>query len=125
MVLIFGGAYQGKSDFALRTFGLEEKDLFFCTVDNTPDWGAKALCNAEQLFLQLTKNNVDVVRFLSDNIDKLEDKIITVNDVSQGVVPIDSTLRAWRVATGRAMLFLASNSCQVYRVFCGIEERIK
>ena len=32
MVLIFGGAYQGKSDFALRTFGLEEKDLF-CARD--------------------------------------------------------------------------------------------
>ena len=30
MILIFGGAYQGKADFAKRTFGLEDEDIFYC-----------------------------------------------------------------------------------------------
>ena len=30
MILIFGGAYQGKSDFAKKTFGLSGSDISFC-----------------------------------------------------------------------------------------------
>ena len=31
MVLIIGGAYQGKLDFAKSAFGLSESDVFTCT----------------------------------------------------------------------------------------------
>ena len=30
MILIFGGAYQGKSNFAKKTFGLSGSDISFC-----------------------------------------------------------------------------------------------
>ena len=35
MILIFGGAYQGKLDYALKRFDLEEKNVFHCDMLDT------------------------------------------------------------------------------------------
>ena len=53
------------------------------------------------------------------------DKILVVTDISQGVVPIDKTVREAREANGRLMIYLAAEAEQVHRVFCGIGKRIK
>ena len=49
----------------------------------------------------------------------------TMDDVSQGVVPIDTDRRAWREDVGRTMLWLAKEADEVHRVFCGLGQRIK
>lgn len=85
----------------------------------------KVLCNLEQAFLHLVKQNVNVTDMLAARRDDLKDKIIIIDDISQGVVPMDKTLRAWREATGRAMLYLSEEADEVYRVFCGIGQKIK
>ena len=46
-------------------------------------------------------------------------------DISQGVVPVDPLQRAWREACGRALIYLAQEAGEVYRVFCGLPERLK
>ena len=51
--------------------------------------------------------------------------IFIANDVSGGVVPMDPTLRAWREACGRMNLKLAKASDEVWRLFCGIPQRVK
>lgn len=33
MILIFGGAYQGKLDFAKKKFGVTDRQVFTCTED--------------------------------------------------------------------------------------------
>ena len=38
MVLIFGGAYQGKLDFAMKKFNIKDTDIFTCTEDSFPDF---------------------------------------------------------------------------------------
>ncbi len=48
-----------------------------------------------------------------------------MDDVSQGVVPIDTDRRAWREDVGRTMLWLAKEADEVHRVFCGLGQRIK
>lgn len=55
----------------------------------------------------------------------LQDKIVIARDISQGIVPIDSVQRAWREASGRAMMYLAGEAEEVYRVFCGLSEKLK
>ena len=57
--------------------------------------------------------------------EPLTDKIIIMDDVSQGVVPIDTDRRAWREDVGRTMLWLAKEADEVHRVFCGLGQRIK
>ena len=51
--------------------------------------------------------------------------IVIMNDVSQGLVPMDADDRSFREANGRALIRLAESATNVYRVFCGIPSRIK
>lgn len=125
MVLIFGGAYQGKVEFALEKFNLSKKDVFDCTDLEDIDYSAKVINNLDQRILGFVREGVEAKEVLSLNIEKLKDKVIIVNDISQGVVPMEKELRAWREMVGRAMLYLSKEADQVYRVFCGIGQQIK
>ena len=113
MILIFGGAYQGKLDFAKEQFPdvpiyhkeLEKFTWECCTED--PDQRLEA---------------ADEMRAKKD---EWQDKILIITDVSQWIVPMDARTRAFRDMNGRLMLYLASEADEVYRVFCGIGKRIK
>ena len=39
MHLITGGAYQGKTEYAVEHFGIKSEDIFTCTEDGKIDFG--------------------------------------------------------------------------------------
>ncbi len=125
MVLIFGGAYQGKLDFAMKKFNIKDTDIFTCTEDSLPDFSKKIIDRAELFFLKCVKDGIEPRDILCENINMLQDKIVIARDISQGIVPIDPVQRAWREASGRAMMYLAGEAEEVYRVFCGLSEKLK
>ena len=125
MVLIFGGAYQGKLDFAMKKFNIKDTDIFTCTEDSFPDFSKKIIDRAELFFLKCVKDGIEPRDILCENINMLQDKIVIARDISQGIVPIDSVQRAWREASGRAMMYLAGEAEEVYKVFCGLSEKLK
>ena len=49
MILIFGGAYQGKLDFAKKKFGVTDRQVFTCTEGFKADQEAKVLCKTSTL----------------------------------------------------------------------------
>ena len=51
--------------------------------------------------------------------------IVVTEEVGCGVVPMDAFERKWREVCGRASVILAERSEQVYRVICGIPQRLK
>ena len=126
MVLIFGGAYQGKQDYALETYGLSAKDVYQCDLESMViNFDKKVIANLERFILACIKEEVSAKECLEDNIEKLRDKINICDDISQGVVPVDKTERAWREMTGRTMTYLGQEADEVIRVFCGIGTRVK
>lgn len=125
MILIFGGSYQGKLEFAKETFGVTENDVFTCTVDSEIDWSKKVLYNLDQSFLRHVREGKESREVLKDHLDQLKDKILIVNDISQGIVPMERENRDWREMTGRAMLYISKEADEVYRVFCGLGSKIK
>ena len=125
MILIFGGSYQGKLEFAKETFGVTENDVFTCTVDSEIDWAKKVLYNLDQAFLRHVREGKESRDVLKDHLDQLKDKILIVNDISQGIVPMERENRDWREMTGRAMLYISKEADEVYRVFCGLGSKIK
>lgn len=125
MILIFGGSYQGKLEFAKETFGITENDVFTCTVDSEIDWSKKVLYNLDQSFLRHVREGKESREVLKDHLDQLKDKILIVNDISQGIVPMERENRDWREMTGRAMLYISKEADEVYRVFCGLGNKIK
>ena len=125
MILIFGGSYQGKLEFAKETFGITENDVFTCTVDSEIDWSKKVLYNLDQSFLRHVREGKESREVLKDHLDQLKDKILIVNDISQGIVPMERENRDWREMTGRAMLYISKEADEVYRVFCGLGSKNK
>ena len=121
MIFVFGGADQGKREFAESTFSLREGDDRL--IDNLDEWirslvddGIDVEPAVDALIMDLEKRDAEL-----DG----QEVVVIMNDISQGIVPMDPVERAFREANGRAMIKLAANASAVYRVFCGIGTRIK
>ena len=124
MVLIFGGACQGKTAFARERFSVEEGEICFCTREEEPDWSKPVLCGLEQYLLGCLQRGENPENTPLEG-EKMADKILICQEIGSGIVPIDPLMRRWREETGRALQRLARRSSQVWRVFCGIPQRIK
>ncbi len=122
MELIFGGAYQGKLDYAKEKYSLLDDDVFYCQGLKL-DLNKKCIYGLEKFSLDCVKNGFDAVEMLEKL--ELDDKIIIVCDISCGVVPIDNTVRAWREMNGKMLSYLSQKARSVIRVFCGLAEVVK
>ena len=125
MVLIFGGAYQGKLEYALDNFNMTEKDVFHCKEESVLVLSFKVISNLENLVMGSVQDGREAKDLLLEYGEALEDKIIIVTDISQGIVPMDPVQRSWREMVGRTMLYLGGRAEKVIRVFCGLGQEIK
>ncbi len=127
MILIFGGAYQGKLEYAKEHWDFGDDDVFFCDEDLAIDLSKKVICGLEKFVYACVLEGVEAKDVLKsyDGEYPLDEKIWIVDDISQGVVPIDPSRRAWRESVGRTLLWLGKESDEVHRVFCGLGQRLK
>lgn len=139
MKLIFGGAFQGKLEYAKKNFDI--KSVHDCGagvspeatigggavgfVGTEPDFSKDAVCALEKFVLKCVRDGVEAKEYFIKNKEKWQDKVLILTDVSQGIVPMDAELRAFREMNGRLMLYLASEAEEVIRVFCGIGKKVK
>ena len=124
MILIFGGAYQGKLEYVKENWNISDDEIFTCTEKLELDPDKKVYYGLEKFIYACVlegKEPKDVISQIGDT----SGKIFIVNDISQGVVPIEADRRAWREAVGRTMLWLGKNADEVHRVFCGLGQRLK
>ena len=126
MVLIFGGAYQGKLAYALDRFGLTDSDVFRCIIkDAAMPGNRKIIYEVDKWIMALIQEDADVAGALRRFIEHNPHAIVICNDISCGIVPTDTLQRKWRDAVGRSMAELSRCSDEVIRLFCGIPARIK
>ena len=124
MVLIIGGAYQGKLDFAKSTFDLNESDVFTCTGGEI-DFSRRCIDHIEEFTLWCVQSGADAVEFFCSHREQWRDSILICGDISAGVVPLGAEMRAWRQMNGLLCRYLSEEAAQVSRLFCGLEERLK
>ena len=125
MIVVFGGSYQGKLDFTLDKFCLTKDDVCILSEDAKIDFTKKILYGLENYISGAISRNENPIEFFETNIAKLDDKIIVCTDISCGIVPLDPIDRLHRDNTGKVMQILCRSANEVYRVFCGIGEKIK
>lgn len=128
MILVIGGAYQGKLDYVKETYGLTDEDVFTCEEGSTAvGFDEKVVDHFERYVLALIKAGQVPERAVGMQLraNRYKGRIIICDDISQGVVPMDATERAWREGVGRTMVRLAGQADKVVRVFCGIPEIVK
>ena len=124
MVLIFGGAYNGKLEFVKKEYDINNEDIFFCT-DQHLRFDKKVLCGLHIFTKYCVLNKINSVEFLENNINFLKDKIIICDEINSGIVPMEKLDRVWREETGRVLQFLTKHSSSVYRIFFGLQEELK
>ena len=130
MILVFGGAYQGKLDYVLDKFQLSEDDVYRCSRDGEINLDRRVIYGLEEFVYWCTENGWEAKAVLESRFDMdadvpFLDKILIANDVSQGLVPMNATDRAFREMMGRTLLHLAKEAEEVHRVFCGLGQRLK
>jgi len=118
MDLVIGGAYQGKLDYARRTFGLEDADICDCREDGC-DMSRRCLWHYEAYVRRCLREGRPIKPPVRS------DAVIIADDIFCGVVSIDAEERLWREECGRALTALSLASDSVTRLFCGLPLRLK
>lgn len=122
MHLIFGGAYQGKTQYAAANYDLKADETFTCEGVQL-DVDARCIRHLERFAKACVEAGLDAREEFSRQSPKAE--ILIADDISCGIVPIDRTERVWREQTGRLLSFLAEKADTVTRIFCGLPMELK
>lgn len=124
MIFIIGGAYQGKLTYAKERFGFDETQICDC-AEETPDFSKPCIRHTEEYVYRCIQENGDPMAFFRENKEKWADSVLIMRDIFCGVVPMGADMRAWREASGRLAMYLSGEAEEVYRLFCGLEQKIK
>lgn len=133
MILVTGGAYQGKKKIA-RDLWQQKKvvqDALEPVVVAGDTANIKQLLQAEiivQFHLwirRMAEEGTDPYPLVHQIFQENPWVILTLDQVGCGVVPIDAFDRKYRETVGRISCLLAEQAKEVYLVTCGIARRIK
>lgn len=124
MILIIGGAYQGKLDFAKIAFAIPEAEVYTCTGTQI-DFSRRCIYRIEEFTYACVQRGIEPKDYFQARHGQWQDSILICQDIFCGVVPMEPVQREWRQATGRLCQYLAGQAGQVSRIFCGLEQRLK
>ena len=124
MILIIGGAYQGKLSYSKAAFSLTPEDIFTCTGTEI-DFSKRCVNGLEEFCYACIGQNIDPMEYVQAHRENWQNSILICGDLSSGVVPMDPVQRQWRHTTGRLCQYLAGQADRVSRIFCGLEQRLK
>lgn len=126
MILVIGGAFQGKKAYAIKTFSLKEEDFAdgrSCSWDAI--YKAKGICHFHDYIRRCMEAGRETGSFAKDILQKNPGTVIVANELGSGVVPVDAFDREYRETAGRICCALAREAREVHRVVCGIGMVIK
>lgn len=137
MKLIIGGYAQGKLDYVLTKYNLQENmvwdgiltDTVLVDTVSTDNVGLHNTCVVINHFHQWVKQRIieggcpeeEIKSFLDD----YENCIIICDEIGNGIVPLDKFEREYRERVGRILIRLAKRAEEVERILCGIGQKIK
>ncbi|MEG0805589.1 MAG: bifunctional adenosylcobinamide kinase/adenosylcobinamide-phosphate guanylyltransferase [Lachnospiraceae bacterium] len=125
MIVVIGGAYQGKEAYVRKEFPGLHRVLQGEEFVNQEQSNAEVILNYHLGIKALMEKKEDPflkTRALCEANPKV---IITLDELGCGIVPIEEFDRRYRECVGRIGCLLAEKAEQVIRVYCGIPERIK
>lgn len=125
MILVYGGAFNGKLDFAKEKLNITDNDIF--DFENE-------ICESQNMVYEVIKNfkclyNTQIliknIPDISPDIFAGYQGVLICDDMSCGIVPLEKEDRIWRENVSRFLTAITKNSNDVYRVFLGIPNKIK
>lgn len=124
MIFITGGAAQGKRTFAAERLGIKEfTDGGTAPLDEL--MRAECVTDFQLAVKRLTEEGADPLAFTEKICTEGKTRVIIMNEIGCGIVPIDRAERFWRENVGRCGCIIAANAETVIRMVCGIPTAIK
>lgn len=123
MILITGGAYQGKTAYVKAHFQQEMTDGAVCPFDAAKS--AAIITNYHILVRRLTESGIEAESFTREICSENPDCIVLLDEIGSGIIPMDRQERIWRETVGRAGCILAEHAQAVIRLICGIPTALK
>ncbi len=126
MIMITGGAFQGKTEYAKQRFGFSDDDILNGgSCDFEAIFSAKCVTGYHLFIKRLLEKNADAQEFTRWLCREDPDAVVIINEIGAGIIPLEKSERIWREETGRAGCIIAENSREVIRLVCGIPVKIK
>lgn len=138
-VLIIGGAYQGKLEFA-KGLPLFDGNVYDCVIGGEDSDGsaitseeqiqkdfvsASCVANLHLFVKNLLECNLDEEEITEFVVSNSADKILICDDICSGIVPMDGNENRWRESLGRILCALGETADVVVRMQCGIPQILK
>lgn len=126
MVLITGGAYQGKTEYAIRKFGFSETEIADGSVCNKEDMlKAKCITNYHIFVKRMLEENADIIAFTKLLCIENDKAVVIMNEIGCGIVPLEKKDRVWREMVGKCGCIIAENADTVIRISNSVPVAIK
>lgn len=126
MILIIGGMAQGKRDFAEEHFGIAHEAWTEGAEASLEEVLSSSCCHdLHLLFRRLLKEGKSLEGLEEELALRGPERVMAADETGCGIVPMDREERRIREETGRALCRIAARSSQVWRVTCGLGQRIK
>lgn len=126
MKLIIGGAYQGKTDYAIEKYSINSADIIDgAALFDADKTGIRCVKNYQLYVKKLCESGADPIEETRKLIAANPDIVIIMNEIGNGIIPLEKSERIWREETGKSGCFLAEKAETVERIACGICTRIK
>lgn len=126
MIMITGGAFSGKKDYAKKRFGFSDEEILNgenCSLEAV--YSAKCIADYQLIVKRLLEENADVQTFTERLCKEDPNAVVIINEIGAGIIPLEKSDRIWREETGRSGCLIARNSSEVIRLACGIPTTIK
>ena len=125
MIFIIGGAYSGKTEYAV-SMGIDRKKITDGKDMNTEKInGIVCIKNYHLLIKRLLEYGDDPMDFTKIILEKNKDIVIISDEIGNGIIPLEKNDRIWREETGRVCCYIAQTADRVIRLVCGMAQVIK
>jgi len=130
MNLIIGGAYQGKKEYAQKTYGIEEAQIWQGGYP-VPEGEWRCINGLHKVVKQMLENAAgrqtyqDILSYIRQFASKIPNVILICDEIGLGIIPLNKSEREYRECVGRILCELAREADTVERVHCSVGQVIK
>ncbi len=129
MEVFIGGCSQGKLEFVKNRYEIKQEEIVEGANASLEECCTCRILNHFHLFIKKIQNKeeqeLEAKRALDIIFERNPDVLLISDEIGSGIVPMDPEERIYREAVGRTLCIAAGKAEAVWRITCGLGQRVK